>query len=272
MSPLPGKNKEEKYTPEQTWKLRQVLYGEILDQLDQDFSAMNLQYMPIKGASLICSGLAEKISSRTMNDIDILVLPDRFTRASDYFDSSGTTVAREKESWPFAKAFYYVSGSTNVVIEMHAMLNRPERFYLPTSTLFKRGTHTRSKRVLPCLEDMLLIMMCHQLVHGAQIPQQSFFEEMKLILSQPAFNRRRFFDYARQTGIASWIYYLLELCKRKESTTLTWPRRFRYPDLLLMLPEFIIYGKQAALLRKIFIELPFSRNPWQLMRYKLSKS
>ena len=68
-----------------TWVFKQFLYEDVLRDLDDHFQRLNIDYMPIKGAYLICAGLAQRIRSRTMVDIDILVREGDFNAVISYF-------------------------------------------------------------------------------------------------------------------------------------------------------------------------------------------
>ena len=64
---------ETNFPVDTTWVFKQFIFEDVLRDLDDHFQHLKIDYMPIKGAYLICSGLAKQIKSRSMNDIDILV-------------------------------------------------------------------------------------------------------------------------------------------------------------------------------------------------------
>ncbi len=74
-------------TPARQWVLNQIFYEEALKEIDEHFQKMQMSYMPIKGAYLICTGLAEKMENRFISDIDILVREKDMAEVSDYFEA-----------------------------------------------------------------------------------------------------------------------------------------------------------------------------------------
>ncbi|MBD3321534.1 MAG: hypothetical protein GF350_10615 [Chitinivibrionales bacterium] len=257
--------------PGHIWKLKQVLHAAVLDELEKDFVTAHIRYMPVKGSYLICTGLAEKMQRRTMNDIDILVLPDDFEKAANYFRTLDKTEPRQQESWPFADAFYYRIGDQKIMIELHCMINFPDRFLLPPELLMKRGIHTGGMRVHPCPEDALLITICHMLVHAYYIPDNAVYSEMKLIIEQGDFSWNRFWHRSKSTGIAPYIYYVLKLCNRRTGIPVEFSSQYLYADLLLNLPDVRRIGKAVHGVRYVFIGLAFSRNPLRVIMRKTTK-
>lgn len=81
VSAVCGKSPDPCYRLVQRWQIRQVVYAAVLEALDALFAELHIAYMPIKGAYLICTHLAEQIPAREMIDIDLLVRPAYFKRA-----------------------------------------------------------------------------------------------------------------------------------------------------------------------------------------------
>jgi hypothetical protein len=184
-----------------------MLYAEILRELDGHFRRIGVRYMPIKGAYLILDGLAELIESRKMADIDILVEKDHFGAAADYFASLDMTTEKP-DAWYFERVFMYRYGRFEVQVELHYLLNRPERFLLPTEELFARGARDGAWRWLPSREDALCIELCHVLVHVAYVVREHIFDDIRA-LTADHFDWDRFWTIARSTGVARFMRALL---------------------------------------------------------------
>jgi hypothetical protein len=255
---------------EKNWKYLQIFYGEVLREIDIHFASLDVAYMPIKGAYLICSGLAEKIPYRRMDDIDILVKEDDFEKVCEYF-SKLPNVKFFKHKWYFEKEFSYSLGAVECHLEIHWLLNFPARFILSPSTIFTRAIHQNSSiRLLPCPEDALLILVCHAFVHIAFELRETLFEEIFLLSSQKGFSWETFWEYAHSTGIERFIRLLLWRYCIEKSTNIKAPRHIGFTALLRPFISKKWYARLPFLVRKALFEIPFARNPWWLIVNKIT--
>jgi hypothetical protein len=243
-----------------TWTIKQLLFESLLDELDTVFSILETPYMPIKGAYLIRSGLANRLSQREMLDIDILVKPRDFPAVADRFARDPRSTPR-KNHWPFENSFQFRVGKITGCVEIHHHLNYPERFLLPADELFSRARELSPGKscMLPCPEDALLILVCHALVHiGFEIKSASI-AEIQLISSLEGFSWERFWRQCERTGIADFARFLFSLTS--PHFPLLNPRKSVYCAALsrMISPEH--YQQMPKLLRRLIIEWPMMRNP-----------
>jgi hypothetical protein len=251
-------------SPRAQWQLKQFLYAEVLRELDEHFAAMKVRYMPIKGAYLILSGLAEKIPARKMVDIDILVEKENFSKAVDYFARCPRARLHHDE-WYFEQPFYYSFAGGEVHVELHFLLNRPERFKLETERLFAEGERKGEWLWLPSAEWAMVITVCHALVHIAYYLDQSVFDDIRVMSAVPALRWERFWPLAASTGIRPFFYFLFSLAdvgapvvergRRKEELLAA---------MLVVLYRNGLYHRLPSRLRRLFCELPFARKPLRL--------
>lgn len=259
-------------SPEQLWTVRQMVYGKLLDHLDTVFGELAVPYMPVKGAYLICAGLAARIPRRRMVDVDILVLPDDFDRAVAWFQAAPH--ARERPgTWPFEREFYYTFAGRTLEVEIHRALNHCERFLLPPEDLFARGVHVGGLRVLPSAEDALLVAVAHTLVHVVEGLDESRFGEYRLLASQPGFRWSTFRQRAADAGIGPFADLVLQWAWRAsgERAPAGGSRALRARVLGACLPSRVC-SRIPAWLRRALLEAPFVRRPLGLALLRLRRS
>ena len=263
--------------PVKLWKISQVVYHDAIESLDSIFSSLNIKYMPIKGAYLICSGLSDLIRRRKMVDLDILVEKDRFYQIIGILEKHPFfTKSKEYPYWYFEQPFIFKRDNISIRVEIHYLLNRPERFYLPNEELFSRATKQTKVRYLPSPEDALLITVCHSMIHIAEGLPESFFEEIKVHLCRNDFLWNKFEELLYHAGIGPYGNFIFNLYrKKKDDSAVALERKCWWVE--------VFYSKCRAekratgtgrMLRRIFLELPFAKKPallaisW-LKRYKL---
>jgi hypothetical protein len=263
-----------------TWVFEQFLYEDALGDLDNHFQRLNIDYMPIKGAYLICAGLALQIPSRTMSDIDILVRESDFETVISHFRSI-PNVSIADGSWPvnkkgsrFEVTFYMPYNDHMVMVDVHNFINLRQRFILPPEQLFSRG-RKQERRILPSTEDALAICLCHGFSHVAHVFSDALFDDVTLFV-KVSVDWARFWDVAESTGIAAFMYYVLKKLERKgkippvPATKKT--IKFIYADILRVLVGDHDHGVMPALIRRLCIELPFCRDPVGLFLNKCLRS
>jgi Uncharacterised nucleotidyltransferase len=266
--------------PNTEWVFKQFLYEDALRDLDRHFQLLNVGYMPIKGAYLICTGQANQVRSRSMIDIDILVRESDFDAVISHFSTvPGAAVAEKswpvyKKGWPFEVTFYYQFEGWTLNIDIHKLINLRQRFSLPPEMLFIRGTK-QGLRTLPCVEDALAICVCHAFSHIATVFPDFVFDDIALLIGT-SMDWNKFWKIARSTGIEAFIYYILKMFEKKRTRLPTpFPRktlRFVYADILLGVTGHRGLSTLPRMMRRIFIELPLCRDPAGLVWDKYARS
>ena len=259
-------------TPAKKWALTQVFYQDVLNEIDVHFHTLNIEYMPIKGAYLICSGLAEKMKDRHISDVDILVREKDMQKSSDYFAGLENTELKMyyKDNYrPTETIFYYSLGEVKVLIEIHMLLNFPQRFFLPTEEIFKRSKGSGSIMRLPSPEDSLLIFLCHMQSHMSFEFRNTYLEEIDLLASQDGFDWKTFWQLSKLTGIEPFIYFILKMYGKKYHTNINNSRSYLYADLLAQIFNQQRFEQIPQWARRIFLDLPFVRKPVWLLFNKL---
>ncbi len=255
------------------WRARQAVYGEVLDALDRVFACIPVEYMPLKGAHLICSGIAEKMASREMIDIDLLVRPSVFEDTLEFLSSHGSLIRLPPDPWSFEQPFVYLHGRHRVRFELHSGLNRPERFFLDVDAMFDRAALQTSVRRIMTPEDALLILICHTLVHLVDGIRDQVYEEALLLSGESAFSWERFSAVLRSSGIERFAKALLTLAGRKAGLML--PHQFKADPIGIALLSIKSPRRGRGVLTLLFrclIELSFVKSPlsmaWRYIRKK----
>jgi len=221
---------------------------------------MGIRFMPIKGAYLIASGLAEKMPTRHMADIDILVEKENFGAVTQYF-SRLDNVRMKHDEWYFEQPFYYRFAGQEYLVEINYLLNRPERFRLPTEELFERGIQKSEVMWWPSIEDALLICICHELVHIAYQPLRAELgSEIAALRELPDFDSEEFLERCRGTGVIRFFGFLQRTSCRPGETS--------YTEHLgcLLAGLYTRWGSaRSSTIRRLLFELPYVRHPVRLL-------
>ncbi|MBN1601907.1 MAG: nucleotidyltransferase family protein [Chitinispirillaceae bacterium] len=253
------------------WIALQIVYGDILDILEKMFALHGHDFMPVKGAYLIKTGIAEQISDRKMVDIDILIKENQFNTVCQWF-SQCENVKEKYNYWCFERSFIYLYSGIPVHLEFHRLINFPERFLLPNEDLFERGKRISQSCILPDPVDSLLIHICHKLAHVIDGFEDLFYEEISLYSSQNGFDWKTFWERARKTGIISFIWLVLEKWKkRKQLDEFYLPAPPSFYAALLSRTGLFMKGNRA-IVRKFFFEVPFVRDSLKLAVYKIRET
>jgi hypothetical protein len=249
------------------WVVLQMLYRDLLAELNGHFSRMGVRYMPIKGAYLILAGLAERIDARQMVDVDILVDHANFDRVRDYFVACPNATV-EDDPWYFERQVTYRSGNHRFLVEIHYLLNRPERFHLPPQELFERGLQKGKLLWLPCAEDALAIAVCHSLVHiGWGHFREEAFSDFEVISDTPAFSWERFDAIITAAGVSRFRHLIFLLFALKKGRRLPGGERRVALWMRLLAKIYVLwYGRLPVPLQRLLFEIPFVRSPWRLIR------
>jgi hypothetical protein len=260
-------------TRQKQWVLTQMVYQEVLEELDGHFRGCRIPYMPIKGAYLICSGLSAKMPVRQMQDIDILVNEQDMRKASDYFQQLSTVIMKcyyTDNYRPTETSFMYPVGDSYVLVEVHSRLNFAERFVLPAAMLFARSHDGDEIKRLPSPEDALLIHLCHLQSHIPFEFRPETMVEINLLVSQEGFDWKVFWKHSSATGIEPFIYFILKLYHKIYPVRILPSKKHFYADIMAYLFTEPRYNHAPEWVRRIFLDLPFVRKPMWLIWHKLT--
>lgn len=261
-------------TSAKKWIINQIMVHDALQSLDLHFQKLNITYMPIKGAYLVCTGLAEKMKQRTMRDLDILVKNQDMQIASDYFINLQSTKLKRyyKDNYrPTETAFLYPVNQAYISVEIHCQLNFSERFHLPTQKLFERSFNLSQVKHLPSTEDSLCIFLCHLQSHIPLEYHYTTLEEVYLLSSQSGFSWPVFWEIAQTTGIESFLFFILKLFENTYHLPIQSPRSYLYAYLLSTVFTESRYKTMPGWLKRVLFDLPFVRKPGKLVFHKLTK-
>jgi hypothetical protein len=125
-------------------------------------------------------------------------------------------------------------------------------------------------RLLPSSENALIILLCHTLVHISYEIRPTLFEEISLISNQKGFAWNRFWGFAKITGIMSFLCFILSLYKKEiQDTIVILPKRYWYAHFMGKIMETKKYSGIPVLLKRLFFEIPFIKNPFWIIKNKI---
>ncbi len=261
-------------SPENKWSITQVIYQEILDEIYSHFETIKVRYMPIKGAYLLYSGLADKMQKRSISDIDLLICEEDKQKVFNFFESLSNIEVKTNFANNYRTteaAFWYTLGEVRIIVELHTELNVTSRFYLPTEELFQRSIAKDQFVRVPSLEDSLLIFLCHLQTHITFEFKETNLEEIHLLSEQKGFSWTTFWAIAGNTGILPFHYFILRIYEKAYLTNVNSPKRFLYSDFLVILFNCNIYTFSPQWIKRLLFELPFVMNPWWLIKQKIGR-
>jgi hypothetical protein len=258
------------------WAARQFIALEALDWLHDFFLSVGKRYMLVKGAYLAATGLGDSLSERMMCDVDIVVDESALIPVTDMlFDHLDIIPVRHcKDNYrPYESQCFLNSGNGKILLEIHSHLNFPERFHLPPLDLFHRGVQSDKFRWLPCNEDALILLLCHLLSNMAFTISPSIHEEISVLINREQFDRQKFWDIARTTGIEAFMHFVLRVhAKIYQKDFICRSNRIHpYADLLaLLVGNMTCLNSVPGWIRRMFIEVPMVRGgQFDLLRRKL---
>jgi hypothetical protein len=256
------------------WKLRRFIFMELLNDLEVHFSMLKMRYMPVKGAYLIISGIAEKIEYRRMADIDILIDEECMKNATDYFFKLPNVTPKAHYAThytPHETQFLYKIGNFKALIELHTHINCPERFSMNVSETFERGYKLTSFKILPCPEDALIIYISHLFTSFFIFTEEPDFNEITLIITHCKFNWQKFWDISYTTGIDGFIFLILKMYQNNYVPVPFFPREHLYSRLQAIIISKTGFVPLPLWYKRLFCELPYLKNPLYLTKRKLKK-
>lgn len=250
------------------WNGRQLVFGQALDEVEALFRGRGFTFMPIKGAYLLMTGIAASIPERIMQDIDLLIPESNFDQTCNWF-ATLPNVIEKKGYWKFERIFFYTTLGMPVCFEFHKYVNAPARFLLPNKDLFSRGVPANTTCILPDPTDCLLIHVCHMLVHIIDGFNEQHLLEIEHYLNHPGFSWEQFLERSKTTGVHTFIWLVMRSYSRAMNYSVPLPKPLSPYALFLDKFNLFLAGSNP-LLRKIFFEVPFVRNPVWLLFYKMT--
>ncbi|MBN1757878.1 MAG: nucleotidyltransferase family protein [Chitinispirillaceae bacterium] len=247
------------------WVALQIVYGEALAEIERLFASRGYCFMPIKGAYLIRSGLATTIASRCMRDIDLLLPEDRYSEICDWFESL-PDVRRCPQYWDFERPVAFDWNRHSIYVELHRLVNTPNRFLLPNRQLFTHGNVVSESCRFPDPVDALLIHICHKLLHVIDGFELQFYREIPLYVQQEDFCWEVFWDRAGKTEIPAFIWLVIHKCNLLLHTKYYLPAAPSvYASFLARFDLFMRCHSPVG--RRILYEIPFVRSVVGLAKY-----
>ena len=247
------------------WVALQIVYGGALAEIERLFASGGYCFMPIKGAYLIRSGLAASIENRRMRDIDLLLPDDRYREACDWFESL-SEVRICPRYWDFERPVAFEWNRHSIYVELHRLVNSPDRFLLSNLELFDRARIVSESCRFPDPVDALLIHICHKLLHVIDGFELQFYREIDLYARQEGFSWDVFWERAGKTGITAFIWLVVHKCNTLLDTGFQLPAApTLYASMLGKLNLFMRCRSRAG--RRLLYEIPFVRSVFGLARY-----
>jgi len=259
-------------TPARNWALCQIFYSRALDELDYHFQKMDIHYMPIKGAYLLITGLANNMRERKMDDIDILVHEKDMQTVTEYFANlEKTRLIFDYKSYyiPTKTLFYYPIDQIDIHVELHCQLNFPQRYLLPSADLFKRSVVTKTTMHLPSIEDSLLIFLCHLQSHIHIEFRRTTLNEIDVLVTQKGFNWNRYWNLCQNTGLEAFNYFMMKVYEKNYNVPIGSHRHYFYSNFLANIFNDTFYKKLPKWLKRLCFDIPFVRKPAWLLFNKL---
>lgn len=254
------------------WALKQIIFTDILEELEKEFNKIDIDFMPIKGAYLISSGLAEKIESRKISDIDILVKPEDLKDASRYFSNlpQFKLVTWYADNYrPTETVLKYKFNEIEYTIEIMDRINSEARFLLPSNELFTRSVNIRDKLYYPSPEDSLLIHICHLQSHIPFEFRDTNLLEADLLINQNDFNWNRFWEYAQKTGMLSFVIFFLEFYLKYYNHEIKFKKGYTYSKVLAKWFTVEKYNHLPSIFKRLMLDIIFTRRPLALISQKI---
>ena len=254
------------------WEIVQLLYFEVLQDLDSIFLSLDIPYIPIKGAYLLYCGLADKIDNRKMSDIDLFIRSQDFHTVVAYLKRQSKWMVTKDASandHPFKIECVYWFYKIPISIEIQTQMDTNERYLLRSDHVFNRCLYKEKMRFMVQPEDSLLIFTCHLLSHILDYLPATMYREIEILSQQEPFSWDIFWRRSRNTGIIHFILFIL-LISKSPCTIPPLPASLRlfYCYILSYFFTTSLYASMPRHIRYLLLFIPFVRNPWKLAIFK----
>jgi hypothetical protein len=245
-------------SPQKQWVLKQMIFEDVLNRLDEHFTKLQIEYMLIKGAWFIKRGLAEKFASRRMRDIDLLVCPQDMPAVKAYFRQLPQCTEKQNY-WPFEFSFFFATPGGSIYVEIHEKLNYEVRFRLPAADLLHRAAKKENFCVLVDDTDALVITICHQLVHMGVDTHRGFMDDIRVLFNYAKPDERILYQRVRGAGVVRFAQLVCFLALER------WPfTDIKKPGVYVRLAARLYrngwYDKAPEMVRRVLWEFGFYRN------------
>lgn len=254
------------------WALTQIILTDILNEIHQEFKKIKIGFMPIKGAFLISSGLAEKMQERKISDLDILVQTKDLEKASKHFSElpQCALITWYKDNYrPTETILKYKYKDVIYTLEIMDRINSDARFLLPSEDLFNRSINMDEHLHYPSAEDAAIIMICHLQSHIPFEYRDSNLKELDVLINQNKFKWNKFWEISKRTGMVGFIYFFL--CYYQKEYQVKLPLQGIHPYSILLANWFSPkkYEKMRTINKRVLLDIPFSRRPFKLLFQKV---
>ncbi len=232
---------------------RNILIIEQLKEILEIFNSSNIKVMPVKGAAFLC-GQFNRIDSRTMEDIDVIIKKEDYQKAESALIKNGYRLQRTGE-------YTFVKTGAICAIDIHL-----DTTYLCAEDLWR----TPIERIFEGLkfyslppENHLIYVICHSVIDHAAI-RPDWFSDAKNIMEDNNFNWESFFEKTERaqmstnTEVKLAAYLFLrkitalseEILSRLSPTNIKEIIKVKIAELILHLPETDDAGHVMRLLFK----------------------
>ncbi len=257
---------------EKIWILQQFMFEEVFGELESVFNTLEIPFMPVKGMYLIHEGLSQEMGYRRMCDIDIIVYHRDLQRATDYFFKCESVLPRTcctDNYRPYETQFYYLYKGSNVLIELHSLLNFPSRFSLPVEGLFKRSEKRGGNKYVLSKEEALIVMVCHLYTHFPFQYREEWSTEAGLLSAKDGFDWEYFWGRAKETGICGFFVFIFRFWNRRYNQDFPVLRHNPYSRFQSMVFSFFGYERIPFWYRRFFIDIAFMNRPLEVVAHKV---
>lgn len=254
------------------WAITQIILLEILEELEKEFNKINVDFMPIKGAYLISTGLSGQLENRKISDLDILVRLEDLDAASKHFaklPQCKLIVWYEDNYRPNESVFKYKYNDITYTIEIMNSINSDSRFLLPSFDLFKRSSMIRKNLYYPSVEDSLIIHICHLQSHIPFEFRETNVREALILIKQDTFNWDLFWKSVENTGMKRFFIFFLGFCNKSSKEFVIPKNRYYFTRLTSSWFTLARYNRMPSFLKRIFLDIPFTRKPFELILQKV---
>lgn len=254
------------------WAITQIILSEILQEIENEFNKINIDFMPIKGAYLISTGLSEQLENRKISDLDILVRLDDLETASRHFinlPQCTLLVWYEDNYRPNETVLKYQYNDISYTIEIMNCINSDLRFLLPSNDLFERSVINKKNLYYPTVEDSLIIHICHLQSHLPFEFRETSAQEALILIKQDNFNWDLFWKIVDSTGMKRFFVFFLSFCNKSSKEFILPQKGYGFTKFFSRLFTIARYNRMPSFLKRIFLDVPFTRKPFKLILQKI---
>lgn len=250
------------------WGCILLLCKEVVDNLEQHLTKLEIPYMPINGSYFCHIDQFEKIPPSRLFEVDFIIEEKNYEKVIDSLDDlENCSKVLDSE---YKSIFSYRIGKSDIRVDIYRKINCPGDYEIKAEQIFKRGLRENtSYAVLPSTEDATLLLFCKTFQNISLFFDKALFAKIDLIRSASEFSWEKLWAYAREYRVEKFATYLLLIYERDRKIHISIPERYFYSLLLSTMIFQTVYIITPQLKKKLFFKLPFVKNP---IKYLLIKS